>query len=124
MYRILVTNALFLYSFLIVFTTGGSIEGHFHFFVIFLLLVMYYDWRLGWFGLVAVALHHGILNYVAPSWVYFYGRNDTSVIGHALPVLFTVLFTTIIAENGRRSVGEAAVTNKDLENRLRQKFQL
>ena len=103
-WRILVTFALTIYSYLIVFLSGGSIEMHFHFFIIITLLIIYSDWRLGWITLVLTGLHHGILNYAAPTWVYFYGRNDFSVIAHALPVLVAVIFTTIICQNNRRSI--------------------
>lgn len=121
-YRILVTLALFTYSYLIVFATGGSIEAHFHFFVIFLLLIAYYDWRLFWIGLVAVALHHGILNYLAPHWVYFYGRNDVSVIAHAIPVVLVAIFSTWIAAEGKKRVTLAAAKNKELEQELRRRI--
>ena len=121
-YRILVAMCLFVYSYSIVFVSGGSIEGHFHFFVIFALLAIYYDWRLGWLGLVVVALHHGILNFVEPYWVYYYGRNDVSVLAHALPVAIAVLYLTWICENGRRSVEALTKSNKTLEMELREKI--
>jgi len=57
----------------------------FHFFMIMALLVMYSDWRLGWLVLVLTALHHGVLNYLQPSWVYFYGRNDFAIVRTACP---------------------------------------
>lgn len=112
-------NAPFFYSYLIVFTMGGSIEGHFHFFVIFALLCVYADWRLGWIGLVAVALHHIILNIEESGWVYAYGRNDITVISHAIPVLVTVIFTAWICNNARRSVQTITQANKFLETKLR-----
>jgi methyl-accepting chemotaxis protein len=62
--------------------SGGSIEMHFHFFMIMAVLVVYSDWRLGWLVLVLTALHHVILNYVRPDWVYFYGRNDFAIVAH------------------------------------------
>lgn len=121
-FRLIVTLCLLVYSYIIVFASGGSIEGHFHFFVILLLLVLYYDWRLAWVGLVAVALHHGILNYTAPDWVYYYGRNDVSVVAHALPVLLIAIVNTWIAERGRAQVKLTAAKNEELENVLRQKI--
>jgi ABC-type multidrug transport system fused ATPase/permease subunit len=115
-YRIAVTCALVVYSFLIVFMTGGSIEAHFHFFIVFALLCVYCDWRLGWIATLLTALHHGILNYIAPSWVYFYGRNDFSIIAHSLPVIVAVLFTTWICEIGRNNAKKIKEINLNLQN--------
>ena len=98
-----VTVALVVYSYLFVFISGGSIEMHFHFFMIAALLVIYADWRLGWILLLFTGLHHGILNYVEPGWVYYYGRNDFSVVAHAIPVLVTVIFTTYLCATYRSS---------------------
>jgi hypothetical protein len=68
-WRILVSVSLTTYSYLFVLISGGSIEMHFHFFMIMAVLVVYSDWRLGWLVLVLTALHHVILNYVRPDWV-------------------------------------------------------
>src|SRR3989338_6074178 len=76
---------------------------------------IFWGWRLGWIMLVLVGLHHGILNYVAPTWVYFYGRNDFAVVAHALPVLVAVIFTTILAENNRKSILELEDAKTGLE---------
>ena len=103
-YRILTTFTLAVFSYLFVFVSGGAIEMHFMFFVVIALSVIYSDWRLGWIMLVLVALHHGILNYTAPGWVYFYGRNDFSFIAHALPVVLEVIFTTMLCVNQRKAV--------------------
>lgn len=103
-WRVLVTTCLVVYSYLFVFISGGSIEMHFHFFMIIALLIVYADWRLEWVLLVLTALHHGILNYVEPGWVYFYGRNDFAVITHALPVLGAVIFTTVLCQNHRDAI--------------------
>jgi signal transduction histidine kinase len=104
LWRIFISVALTTYSYLFVFVSGGSIEMHFHFFMIMALLVIYADWRLEWIVLILTALHHGILNYLQPEWVYFYGRNDISVIAHALPVLTTAIFTTLLCQNHRNTV--------------------
>lgn len=114
MWRIVVTLALLMYSYLFVFISGGAIEMHFHFFMIAALIVMYADWRLGWILLVFTGLHHGILNYVEPGWVYFYGRNDFSVISHAIPVLITVIFTTKLCEIIRGGVMALDLTNRTI----------
>ena len=103
-WRVIVSVAFTVYSYLFVFMSGGSIEMHFHFFMVMALLTVYSDWRLGWVVLVLTAAHHGILNYVAPAWVYFYGRNDLAVIAHALPVTATAIFTSLLCNNHRHSV--------------------
>ena len=114
-WRIIVSAALTTYSYLFVFMSGGSIEMHFHFFMVMALITVYSDWRLGWFVLVLTALHHGILNYVAPTWVYFYGRNDVAVVAHALPVSATAIFTSLLCVNNRRSVAMHQAARQGLE---------
>ena len=114
-WRIVVSVAFTTYSYLLVFLSGGSIEMHFHFFMVLALLTVYNDWRLSWIVLVLTALHHGILNYVAPTWVYYYGRNDLSVIAHAIPVAATALFTSLLCTNNRRSVLLLEASRRELE---------
>jgi len=114
-WRVLVTVALTTYSYLFVFVSGGSIEMHFHFFMIMALLVIYSDWRLGWIVLVLTTLHHVILNYLQPQWVYFYGRNDFSVVAHLIPVTGSAIFTTLLCQNNRSSVEVLEDTKKRLE---------
>lgn len=115
-WRVIITVALTVYSYLFVFVSGGSIEMHFHFFIVIALLVIYVDWRLGWILLILTGLHHGILNYVEPGWVYFYGRNDFAVIAHSIPVLFAVICTTVLCEIGRKSV----INLKENERKLQE----
>ena len=119
-YRILVTNCLFVFSYLFVFDTGGSIEAHFHFFIVLALLAIYNDWRLGWIGVLLVVAHHGILNIFSPHWVYYFGRNDFAVFSHALPVIIAALYLTWITDNGLRAVQTQDKNNKELEIKLRQ----
>jgi len=114
-WRILITFTLAIFAYLFVFIGGGSIEMHFMFFVMITVLVVYSDWRLGWIMFVLVALHHGILNYTEPNWVYFYGRNDYAVISHALPVLMQVIFTTVLCRNQRKSVQGLLASKIELE---------
>ncbi len=120
-YRFLMANALFVGSYAFVFLTGGSIEAHFHFFIMFGLLILYFDWRLGWWAIVAVALHHGILNYISPSWVYFYGRNDVAFSAHALLVLVMAIFTTKICEDGRKSIELVKNVNIELDSKVKER---
>ncbi len=114
-WRVMVTVCFVVYSYLFVFISGGSIEMHFHFFMLIALLIVYADWRLEWVLLVLTALHHGILNYVEPGWVYFYGRNDFAVISHSLPVLGAVIFTTVLCRNHRDAIVALDSTKNSLE---------
>jgi len=121
-YRLLITLAFFAYSYLYIVITGGAIEAHFHLFVSFLLLSMYYDWRLQWFGVLLTGIHHLVLNFIKPDWLFYYGENNSAVAAHVIYVIFTVAFTTWICENGRRTVNAAAEANKKLETELRSKI--
>ncbi len=120
-WRILISVALTTFSYLFVFVSGGSIEMHFHFFMIMALLVIYSDWRLGWIVCVLTALHHVILNYLQPQWVYFYGRNDFSVVAHIIPVIGCAVFTTLLCANNRRAVEVLEDTKSDLEHDVLQR---
>lgn len=120
LWRIALTAALTVYSYLFVFISGGSIEMHFHFFIVVALLVIYADWRLGWILFVLIGLHHGILNYIEPGWVYFYGRNDFAVIAHSVPVLVAVICTTVLSEIGRTSIVSLTEAKQGLEARTRE----
>jgi len=117
-WRVLLSVSFTAYSYLFVFISGGSIEMHFHFFMIMALLVMYSDWRLGWLVLVLTALHHGVLNYLQPSWVYFYGRNDFAIVAHGLPVAVMALFTTRLCQTQRQSVAILEETRRVQEEDL------
>ena len=119
-WRALATAALTIYSYLFVYISGGSIEMHFHFFMAAAVLSVFADWRLGWILLLFTALHHGILNFVEPGWVYFYGRNDFAVVSHAVPVLVTVIFTTILCANYRNVVVDLEETKKARDKELDQ----
>ena len=114
-WRLFVTFTLSVMAYLAVFVAGGSIEMHFMFFAMIALVAIYADWRLGWLMLVLVALHHGILNYFAPTWVYFYGRNDFAIIAHAIPVVITVIFTTVICVTHRTTIQQIQTLRNDLQ---------
>lgn len=49
---------------------GGTIEAHFHFFVVVALLTLYQSWLPFLLGLVYVVGHHGIVGTLAPEAVY------------------------------------------------------
>ncbi len=114
-WRLFVSLTLSVFAYLVVFIAGGSIEMHFMFFAMIALVAIYADWRLGWFMLILVALHHTILNYLAPFWVFEYGRNDLAIIAHAIPVIITVIFTTIICNIHRTTVEQIQQVRADLQ---------
>ncbi|MGH2715675.1 MAG: putative bifunctional diguanylate cyclase/phosphodiesterase [Thermoleophilaceae bacterium] len=57
---------------------GGTIEAHFHFFVVIPILILYQDWGPFLLALVYVVIHHGALGALDPSSVY----NHPSAIAH------------------------------------------
>jgi hypothetical protein len=119
-WRVLVTVCFVVYSYLFVYISGGSIEMHFHFFMIAAVLAVFADWRLGWILVVFTALHHGVLNFIEPGWVYYYGRNDLAVISHAIPVVVTVIFTTVLCVNHRQALVDLENTKKIRDQELDQ----
>lgn len=121
LFRFFIANALFIYSYLIVYITGGSIEAHFHFFIVFAILTFYRDWRLGWWGILVVALHHGGLDLFAPYWVYYYGQNHIAFVAHALMVFIMAIYTTKICESGRRDMESIKNINVGLEERIKER---
>ncbi|MCA1818513.1 MAG: PAS domain-containing sensor histidine kinase [Halobacteriales archaeon] len=50
--------------------SGGTIEAHFHFFVVVALISLYQDWVPFLLAISFVALDHGALGTVLPGWVY------------------------------------------------------
>lgn len=57
---------------------GGYIEGHFHYFIIVALVILYQDWVPFLLAVGYVALSHGILGVMIPEWVY----NHPDAIAH------------------------------------------
>jgi diguanylate cyclase len=49
---------------------GGTVEAHFHFFVVIPILVLYQDWVPFLVALIYVVLHHGVLGALNPEDVY------------------------------------------------------
>ncbi|MDQ1373053.1 MAG: hypothetical protein QOJ09_391 [Actinomycetota bacterium] len=58
--------------------SGGTIEAHFHFFVMVSILTLYQDWLPFLLAIGFVVLHHGILGTIAPEQVY----NHPAAIAH------------------------------------------
>ncbi|HEX7134451.1 MAG TPA: EAL domain-containing protein [Iamia sp.] len=57
-------------SALLVHLSGGSIEAHFHFFVMVTVIALYQHWAPFGVAIGFVALHHGVVGVVAPQLVY------------------------------------------------------
>ena len=66
----IVATGLITCSALLVHFSGGTIEAHFHFFVVILILALYEDWLPFMIALTYVIAHHGLVGTVAPSAVY------------------------------------------------------
>ncbi|MGH7754598.1 MAG: hypothetical protein ACREN5_17470, partial [Gemmatimonadales bacterium] len=48
---------------------GGYIEGHFHYFVIVAVIALYQDWVPFLLAIAYVAIDHGLIGSLAPTWV-------------------------------------------------------
>jgi hypothetical protein len=57
-------------SALLVHLSGGTIEAHFHFFVVLGLISLYQDWKPYLIAIGYVVVHHGFMGVVQPSAVY------------------------------------------------------
>jgi hypothetical protein len=64
------TLGLLTASAILVHLAGGSIEMHFHFFVMIGVITLYQDWRPFFAGIMFVALHHGVMGTVASDGVF------------------------------------------------------
>ncbi len=69
-------------SALLVHTTGGVTEAHFHFFIVLGLIALYQDWRPYALAAAYVLLHHGVVGVLNPHAVY----DSARAIAH--PVLW------------------------------------
>lgn len=122
-WRLMVATTLNILTYLLIFLSGGAIELHFLFFTMMALIVVYSDWRLGWFMLLLIAIHHSTLNYFAPEWVYEYGRNDLALLVHAIPVVITAIFTTMLCENTRNAIKTLEDAKTGLADTVRERTQ-
>jgi mannitol-specific phosphotransferase system IIBC component len=57
-------------SAVLVHLSGGSIEMHFHFFVMISVITLYHDWFPFLLAIAFVALHHGVMGVISPAGVY------------------------------------------------------
>ena len=62
--------SLMLTSAVVVHLMSGSIEGHFHFFVMIPVVALYEDWVPFGLAVAVVLLHHGVMGTIAPTAVY------------------------------------------------------
>ncbi|MCA1709446.1 MAG: PAS domain-containing protein, partial [Actinobacteria bacterium] len=63
---------------ILVHMSGGTIEAHFHFFIVLALVSLYQEWSSFLLAIVFVVLHHGIVGTLSPESVY----NHPSAIAH------------------------------------------
>jgi phosphotransferase system glucose/maltose/N-acetylglucosamine-specific IIC component len=117
-YRLLMLFAYMAYSFLLVVASGGAIEMHFYLFGIWALLTLYYDWRLIAVGFTSMLLYHTLFDITAPQVLYFYGKNNFSLIAHVMFALIAAIFTINIAKNGRKAVVDIKRANEFIQSKL------
>jgi PAS domain S-box-containing protein len=70
--------------------SGGTIEAHFHFFVVVALISLYQDWVPFLLAIAFVALDHGLLGTLLPTWVY----NHPDALAH--PWKWAVVHATMV----------------------------
>jgi PAS domain S-box-containing protein len=78
------TMGLMVTSALAVHFSGGSIEAHFHFFVMIGVISLYQAWEPFLFALAFVVAHHGLLGWLFPEAVYNHTAARTNPWGWAL----------------------------------------
>ena len=64
-----------------------QMDGHMYFFVALAGLALLYDWRPIWLGAGLVALHHLVLNFIVPAWVFPGGDDLDRVAIHGVAVI-------------------------------------
>lgn len=72
------------------FLMGGhpyQMDGHMYFFVALAGLALLYDWRPIVLSTALIALHHLILSYLAPGWVFFGPAEIGRVLVHAIAIM-------------------------------------
>jgi diguanylate cyclase len=57
-------------SAVLVHLSGGTVEAHFHFFVVVGIITLYQDWLAFGLALVYVVLHHGLAGFLSPTSVF------------------------------------------------------
>ena len=67
---VIATFGLVAISGIFVHLSGGTIEAHFHFFIMLAVISLYQEWRAFGMAIAFVALHHGIVGVLDPTSVY------------------------------------------------------
>jgi hypothetical protein len=118
LYRLIMMGSYMLFSFLLVMMSGGSTEMHFYLFGIWALLTLYGDERLIWIGFLLMLVHHVILNFAMPEWLYQYGRNDLSLISYVLFAFPAALFTAWIAKSKYAMIEQISAANTFIKSKI------
>jgi methyl-accepting chemotaxis protein len=74
--------------------SGGTIEFHFHVFVTLAVLSCYRDYRVLWPAAAFIAVHHIVMNFIAPTELFHYGPNFHMVLLHATFVILETAYLT------------------------------
>jgi len=92
-----------------------QMDAHLYFLVALAALMLLYDWRPIALASGLIALHHVILDFVAPSWA-FYGSSPLSrVVLHAVAVILEFAVLAYVAERLRRLMIEQDAARDDSE---------
>ncbi len=112
-WRIVLTIALTSFSYLFIFISGGSIEMHFHFYIVMAYISIYSDWRLEWIVVLVTLLVHLTLDAAAPGWLFVYGHIPLAPLAHGIPLFTIAVFTAYLCKNHR----DVLVTQRELEQK-------
>ena len=119
---VIATFGLVVVSGIFVHLSGGTIEGHFHFFIMLAVISLYHEWRTFVLAIVFVALHHGVIGTLDPESVYDHAAaiadpwswaliHATLVLGESIALVVAWRFSEQAyeraASSGRRLIEEA-----------------
>lgn len=93
LYRQMASVSLVLFAALIVYQFRGhpfQIDMHMYFFAVLAIVAAFCDARVIIISAAVVAVHHIVLNFIVPTWVFPEGANFTRVILHAIILIFEV----------------------------------
>ncbi|MFL0586704.1 chemotaxis protein [Sphingomonas sp. ABOLG] len=104
--------------------SAWQMDGHMYFFVALAMIAVLCDWRPLALAAILIALHHLVLSYVLPNWVFENGGALDRVLFHALAVvlefaaltyLTTRLRILIVAQDVARQEGERLLALAEVE---------
>ena len=119
---VIATFGLVVVSGIFVHLSGGTIEGHFHFFIMLAVISLYHEWRTFVLAIAFVALHHGVIGTLDPESVYDHAPaiadpwswaliHATLVLGESVALVVAWRFSELAyeraASSGRRLMEEA-----------------